>query len=90
MSSWATCHAVTEAHLQKAKRGGEGEEEREGDGEGGGGEREVPIGGPMLGTRLEVRDSAGQTVAEGYGEIFIGIMHNHFLPNLNYVKCYRR
>ena len=77
MSSWATCHAVTETHLQKARREGEGEGEgeREGDGEGEGGEREVPVGGPMLGTRLEVRDSAGKTVAEGYGEIFIGIIY---------------
>ena len=32
----------------------------------------MPIGDPMLGTILEVRDPRGKTVTKGYGEVFLG------------------
>ena len=58
VSSWSTCHALTQADLQR----GEGE---------GGGERgcsRVPLGQAMLGTTVELRDTLGK----GHGEIFLG------------------
>ncbi|NWH62090.1 ACSF4 enzyme, partial [Geococcyx californianus] len=32
----------------------------------------IPLGSPLLGTKLEVRDSSGSPVLEGEGQIFIG------------------
>ena len=65
---------MTETHLQRAREGGGeggGEEEEEGEGKIG-----VPIGNPMLGTTLEVRDPRGKTVTKGYGEVFLGKMNS--------------
>ena len=67
VSSWSTCHRVTEAHLQRAR-----EEEEEGGEEKRENKNRVPLGDAMLGTKLEVRDSQGKTVVKGYGEIFLG------------------
>lgn len=32
----------------------------------------IPLGSPLLGTKLEVRDANGSAVLEGEGQIFIG------------------
>lgn len=32
----------------------------------------VPLGSPLLGTKLEVRDANGSEVLEGEGQIFLG------------------
>jgi len=32
----------------------------------------IPLGSPLLGTRVEVRDTNGSAVLEGEGQIFVG------------------
>lgn len=76
VSSWSTCHAVSEADLQRSlvqgaeenrgsQSGGEGKPEKE--------EDRVPLGEPLLGTLVEVRkELSSGSEKGGFGEIYLG------------------
>ena len=57
VSSWAACYQVTDENLA---------------GSGCDPPTAVPLGGPLLGTRIELRDEDGMPVDEGSGFIWIG------------------
>ncbi|XP_058523250.1 beta-alanine-activating enzyme isoform X2 [Ochotona princeps] len=59
VSSWATFHRVPEEALSSAARQ----------------ELPVPLGSPLLGTVVEVRDPSGSAVHEGTGQVFLGGRH---------------
>lgn len=44
----------------------------------------VPLGSPLLGTKVEVRDANGSAVLEGEGQVFIG----HFIFLLLVVRYF--
>ncbi|NWX99483.1 ACSF4 enzyme, partial [Nothoprocta ornata] len=56
VSSWATCYKIPEEVFSADFRS----------------DFPVPLGSPLLGTAVEVRDSSGSAVLEGEGQIFIG------------------
>uniref|UniRef100_A0A8C8AJX3 Beta-alanine-activating enzyme n=1 Tax=Otus sunia TaxID=257818 RepID=A0A8C8AJX3_9STRI len=56
VSSWATCYRVPEEVFSADLRT----------------DFPVPLGSPLLGTKVEVRDTNGSAVLEGEGQIFIG------------------
>ncbi|XP_062348793.1 beta-alanine-activating enzyme isoform X3 [Cinclus cinclus] len=56
VSSWATCYKIPEEVFSADFRM----------------DFPVPLGSPLLGTKLEVRDANGSAVLEGEGQIFIG------------------
>ncbi|XP_067993835.1 beta-alanine-activating enzyme isoform X3 [Melanerpes formicivorus] len=56
VSSWATCYKVPEEAFSADFRA----------------DLPVPLGSPLLGTRVEVRDGSGAAVLEGEGQVFIG------------------
>ncbi|XP_068042880.1 beta-alanine-activating enzyme isoform X2 [Anomalospiza imberbis] len=56
VSSWATCYKVPEEAFSADFRT----------------DFPIPLGSPLLGTKLEVRDANGSEVLEGEGQIFIG------------------
>ncbi|XP_053920664.1 beta-alanine-activating enzyme isoform X2 [Cuculus canorus] len=56
VSSWATCYKVPEEVFSADFRA----------------DFPVPLGSPLLGTKVEVRDANGSAVLEGEGQIFIG------------------
>ncbi|XP_054488650.2 beta-alanine-activating enzyme isoform X1 [Agelaius phoeniceus] len=56
VSSWATCYKIPEDVFSADFRT----------------DFPVPLGSPLLGTKLEVRDANGSAVLEGEGQIFIG------------------
>ncbi|XP_004616501.2 beta-alanine-activating enzyme isoform X1 [Sorex araneus] len=56
VSSWATFHKIPEEILNSTLKR----------------ETPVPLGFPLLGTVVEVRDSAGSTIQEGTGQVFLG------------------
>ncbi|XP_051472492.1 beta-alanine-activating enzyme isoform X2 [Apus apus] len=56
VSSWATCYKIPEEVFSHDFRT----------------EFPVPLGSPLLGTKVEVRDTNGSAVLEGEGQIFIG------------------
>nr|XP_021388345.1 beta-alanine-activating enzyme [Lonchura striata domestica] len=56
VSSWATCYKIPEEVFSADFRT----------------DFPIPLGSPLLGTKLEVRDANGSEVLEGEGQIFIG------------------
>ncbi|NWI56383.1 ACSF4 enzyme, partial [Calyptomena viridis] len=56
VSSWATCYKIPEEVFSADFRT----------------DFPIPLGSPLLGTKVEVRDTNGSAVLEGEGEIFIG------------------
>ncbi|NXS56694.1 ACSF4 enzyme, partial [Brachypteracias leptosomus] len=56
VSSWATCYKIPEEVFSSGFRT----------------DFPIPLGSPLLGTKVEVRDTNGSTVLEGEGQIFIG------------------
>ncbi|NWW58675.1 ACSF4 enzyme, partial [Ifrita kowaldi] len=56
VSSWATCYKIPEEVFSADFRM----------------DFPIPLGSPLLGTKLEVRDANGSAVLEGEGQIFIG------------------
>ncbi|NXL95285.1 ACSF4 enzyme, partial [Alectura lathami] len=56
VSSWATCYKIPEEVFSADFRT----------------EFPVPLGSPLLGTTVEVRDANGSAVLEGEGQVFIG------------------
>ncbi|NXS89959.1 ACSF4 enzyme, partial [Erpornis zantholeuca] len=56
VSSWATCYKIPEEVFSDDFRM----------------DFPIPLGSPLLGTKLEVRDANGSAVLEGEGQIFIG------------------
>ncbi|NXP45361.1 ACSF4 enzyme, partial [Heliornis fulica] len=56
VSSWATCYKIPEEVFSPDFRT----------------DFPVPLGSPLLGTKVEVRDKNGSAVLEGEGQIFIG------------------
>lgn len=56
VSSWATFHRIPEKILNSTSKW----------------ELPVPLGLPLLGTVVEVRDASGLTVQEGDGQVFLG------------------
>ncbi|XP_030305537.1 beta-alanine-activating enzyme [Calypte anna] len=56
VSSWATCYKIPEEVFSPDYRT----------------DFPVPLGSPLLGTKVEVRDASGSAVLEGEGQIFIG------------------
>ncbi|CAN0047837.1 unnamed protein product [Bubo scandiacus] len=56
VSSWATCYRVPEEVFSADLRT----------------DFPIPLGSPLLGTKVEVRDTNGSAVLEGEGQIFIG------------------
>uniref|UniRef100_A0A8C8RJV4 Beta-alanine-activating enzyme n=1 Tax=Pelusios castaneus TaxID=367368 RepID=A0A8C8RJV4_9SAUR len=56
VSSWATCYKIPEEVLSSDFRF----------------DSTVPLGSPLLGTTVEVRDATGSAVLEGEGQVFIG------------------
>ncbi|XP_010133244.1 PREDICTED: acyl-CoA synthetase family member 4 [Buceros rhinoceros silvestris] len=56
VSSWATCYEIPEEVFSDDFRT----------------DFPVPLGSPLLGTKVEVRDANGSAVLEGEGQIFIG------------------
>ncbi|NXN78119.1 ACSF4 enzyme, partial [Bombycilla garrulus] len=56
VSSWATCYKIPEEVFSADFRT----------------DFPIPLGSPLLGTKLEVRDANGSAVLEGEGQIFIG------------------
>ncbi|XP_062431596.1 beta-alanine-activating enzyme isoform X4 [Rhea pennata] len=56
VSSWATCYKIPEEVFSADFRS----------------DFPVPLGSPLLGTAVEVRDASGSAVVEGEGQIFIG------------------
>ncbi|XP_067386761.1 beta-alanine-activating enzyme isoform X2 [Emydura macquarii macquarii] len=56
VSSWATCYRIPEEVLSSDLRF----------------DSPVPLGSPLLGTTVEVRDVTGSVVLEGEGQVFIG------------------
>ena len=70
VSSWATCHQIDIRDLSEGATGGMEplglvmREHSFSD--------HIPIGKPLLGTRLALQDSEGTEVCQGFGEIWIG------------------
>ncbi|XP_064005393.1 beta-alanine-activating enzyme isoform X4 [Pogoniulus pusillus] len=56
VSSWATCYKIPEEVFSADFRT----------------DFPVPLGSPLLGTKVEVRDASGSAVLEGEGQVFIG------------------
>ncbi|NXM73901.1 ACSF4 enzyme, partial [Serilophus lunatus] len=56
VSSWATCYKIPEEVFSADFRT----------------DFPIPLGSPLLGTKIEVRDTNGSAVLEGEGQIFIG------------------
>ncbi|XP_069712116.1 beta-alanine-activating enzyme isoform X2 [Phaenicophaeus curvirostris] len=56
VSSWATCYKIPEEVFSADFRA----------------DFPIPLGSPLLGTKVEVRDTSGSAVLEGEGQIFIG------------------
>ncbi|NWU99282.1 ACSF4 enzyme, partial [Upupa epops] len=56
VSSWATCYRIPEEAFGADFRA----------------DFPVPLGSPLLGTKVEVRDTSGSAVVEGEGQLFIG------------------
>ncbi|NXR10332.1 ACSF4 enzyme, partial [Semnornis frantzii] len=56
VSSWATCYKIPEEVFSADFRA----------------DFTVPLGSPLLGTKVEVRDANGSAVLEGEGQVFIG------------------
>uniref|UniRef100_A0A8C3R3D4 Beta-alanine-activating enzyme n=1 Tax=Cyanoderma ruficeps TaxID=181631 RepID=A0A8C3R3D4_9PASS len=56
VSSWATCYKIPEEVFSADFRT----------------DFPIPLGSPLLGTKVEVRDANGSAVLEGEGQIFIG------------------
>ncbi|XP_074760959.1 beta-alanine-activating enzyme isoform X3 [Athene noctua] len=56
VSSWATCYKIPEEVFSADLRT----------------DLPIPLGSPLLGTKVEVRDTNGSAVLEGEGQIFIG------------------
>ncbi|XP_065490661.1 beta-alanine-activating enzyme isoform X3 [Caloenas nicobarica] len=56
VSSWATCYKIPEEVFSTDFRT----------------DFPIPLGSPLLGTKVEVRDTSGSAVLEGEGQIFIG------------------
>ncbi|XP_006113560.2 beta-alanine-activating enzyme [Pelodiscus sinensis] len=56
VSSWATCYRIPEEVLSSDVRF----------------DSAVPLGSPLLGTTVEVRDATGSAVLDGEGQVFIG------------------
>ncbi|NWV40964.1 ACSF4 enzyme, partial [Grantiella picta] len=56
VSSWATCYKIPEEVFSADFRM----------------DFPIPLGSPLLGTKLEVKDACGAAVLEGEGQIFIG------------------
>ncbi|NXH77784.1 ACSF4 enzyme, partial [Hydrobates tethys] len=56
VSSWATCYKIPEEVFSADFRT----------------DFPIPLGSPLLGTKVEVRDTDGSAVLEGEGQIFIG------------------
>ncbi|NXF07920.1 ACSF4 enzyme, partial [Smithornis capensis] len=56
VSSWATCYKIPEEVFSADFRT----------------DFPIPLGSPLLGTKVEVRDTNGSAVLEGEGQIFIG------------------
>ncbi|NXQ79037.1 ACSF4 enzyme, partial [Nyctibius grandis] len=56
VSSWATCYKIPEEVFSPDFRT----------------DFPIPLGSPLLGTKVEVRDTNGSAVLEGEGQIFIG------------------
>ncbi|NXA22767.1 ACSF4 enzyme, partial [Ibidorhyncha struthersii] len=56
VSSWATCYKIPEEVFSADFRT----------------DFTIPLGSPLLGTKVEVRDTNGSAVLEGEGQIFIG------------------
>ncbi|KAM7168240.1 beta-alanine-activating enzyme isoform 2-T3 [Macrochelys suwanniensis] len=56
VSSWATCYRIPEEVLSADLRF----------------DSPVPLGSPLLGTTVEVRDATGSAVVDGEGHVFIG------------------
>ncbi|XP_069645768.1 beta-alanine-activating enzyme isoform X1 [Haliaeetus albicilla] len=56
VSSWATCYKIPEEVFSSDFRT----------------DFPIPLGSPLLGTKVEVRDTNGSAVLEGEGQIFIG------------------
>lgn len=56
VSSWATCYRIPEEAFSADFRS----------------DFPVPLGSPLLGTTVEIRDANGSAVLEGEGQIFIG------------------
>ncbi|CAD7668919.1 unnamed protein product [Nyctereutes procyonoides] len=56
VSSWATFHRIPEKFLNSTLKC----------------ELPVPLGFPLLGTVVEVRDTDGFTIQEGHGQVFLG------------------
>uniref|UniRef100_A0A8C3IMG4 Beta-alanine-activating enzyme n=1 Tax=Chrysemys picta bellii TaxID=8478 RepID=A0A8C3IMG4_CHRPI len=56
VSSWATCYRIPEEVLSSDIRF----------------DSPVPLGSPLLGTTVEVRDATGSAVLDGEGQVFIG------------------
>ncbi|XP_061680411.1 beta-alanine-activating enzyme isoform X2 [Syngnathoides biaculeatus] len=57
VSCWATCYEIPPSLLRRPD---------------GSACSAVPLGGPLMGTRVEVRDQDGGVVTEGEGEVFVG------------------
>ncbi|NWU74848.1 ACSF4 enzyme, partial [Onychorhynchus coronatus] len=56
VSSWATCYKIPEEVFSSDFRT----------------DFPIPLGSPLLGTKVEVRDTNGSAVLEGEGQVFIG------------------
>ncbi|XP_075608235.1 beta-alanine-activating enzyme isoform X4 [Balearica regulorum gibbericeps] len=56
VSSWATCYKIPEEVFSPDFRM----------------DFPIPLGSPLLGTKVEVRDTSGSAILEGEGQIFIG------------------
>ncbi|XP_074922542.1 beta-alanine-activating enzyme isoform X5 [Chelonoidis abingdonii] len=56
VSSWATCYRIPDEVLSSDLRF----------------DSPVPLGSPLLGTTIEVRDATGSAVLDGEGQVFIG------------------
>ncbi|XP_054645265.1 beta-alanine-activating enzyme [Dunckerocampus dactyliophorus] len=57
VSCWACCYRIPPSHLQQSSNISASS---------------VPLGTPLMGTRVEVRDEDGGVVKEGEGQVFIG------------------
>ncbi|NWH69609.1 ACSF4 enzyme, partial [Piaya cayana] len=62
VSSWATCYKIPEEVFSADFRA----------------DFPIPLGSPLFGTKVEVRDTSGSAVLEGEGQIFIGCGKERF------------
>ena len=71
VSSWATCYELSQTDLSRAEQCTD--HILSGDGDDLSSNTVVPLGDPLLDTRVELRNEHGSIITSGTGEIWIGM-----------------